>query len=742
MGLFRKTKTFVASTTINLSGPVNTKATYLKASLLSAIRIHNNVSGGIVSSTLGGIYLPLKRYITWATNSGYSSRLGIKPSTIKSLTGSPRNNLPNDIPTNENEYIEIIDVAIGSMEPEWLVNDYLTKNHQKDNDTLDDIPSSSYSIDTTTNTILLSIGEVPLGVDNRPVVSIPMSNYSLFDDYLYVLYNLINTKNPEKSRFKVLIYRENSGNINYDKYFKTQNVIYDWAPPIPIRINKKWAKSAYPAWSNDLDKATKKAFGNSITYDTLVDNIKEGGEVDDMHYVNVVLGTSLSTKNQGGLMYIFTFFEDLANQQGYTKSNTEDSYIYDMEYANYYRGPRGKFDDSDPPTKPNNYSSPAGSIKFYSTNSNLEFNYTISWSRLYVENGIGRLKLNGKDAKVGHLWWEKDPNTSGSFLGILNIGTYYLCYQRTANTWAKLAIAGGRHINVVYGGKSVDTTLQDALEDVVEDKDGEESAFVIPMNYKTLSNMSIIDGNELQPSFAYLVVNSYVRKKVWSGLFKVILVVVTVAVAVFTAGTGAVAGSGLLGGNVAVGAAVAGSLGLSLTAIATIGMIVNMLAAILLVSILTPLLSKIFGDVLGSIIATIITLGASIAGGIGKLATNLSTTLTKMLNVENLIKLTMSGSEGLAKYYARSTMSIMEEMNEYVDAYKAEYARVQQMMYDLMGYKDTINPLELIKAGDVSLYEQPDNFLKRTLMTGSDIAELTLSSIGNYSDITLSPELV
>ena len=61
--------------------------------------------------------------------------------------------------------------------------------------------------------------------------------------------------------------------------------------------------------------------------------------------------------------------------------------------------------------------------------------------------------------------------------------------------------------------------------------------------------------------------------------------------------------------------------------------------------------------------------------------------------------------------------------------------RSYEEMFGTAG-QGVIDPMQFVSL------ESLDSFLSRTLMTGSDIADMSLNMVGSYSDMTLNTDLV
>ena len=254
-----------------------------------------------------------------------------------------------------------------------------------------------------------------------------------------------------------------------------------------------------------------------------------------------------------------------------------------------------------------------------------------------------------------------------------------------------------------------------------------------------------MDGTEMNICSAYMILNSYqVVKKKWyqTGIFAVIVIIVIVVVSYFYPPAGGAAG-GVLGTNAAVGAAIVGA-GASAAVIAMVGAIANAIAGAILGAIISRVATKVFGNsILGQLIAVVAVamIGdyRTAASSGANTSLGLSEAFGSMMRAENLLKLGMSAVNGYSEYINKSTMHILDEARELQEAYSAEVRRIQEMYVEQFGAGKVIDPMAFTTAGQGRV-ESADTFLSRTLMTGTDIAEMTHNMLSEFASLTLTLE--
>lgn len=215
-----------------------------------------------------------------------------------------------------------------------------------------------------------------------------------------------------------------------------------------------------------------------------------------------------------------------------------------------------------------------------------------------------------------------------------------------------------------------------------------------------------------------------------SGLFKVILVIVIIVIAVYT-GYFNIGSAGLLGTHVAVGTAI----GLSGLAAALVGFAVNALAAIVLSNIIKRVAVGLFGERLGAIIAAIANLAIGVYATTGG---NFFTALTP----SNLLNMTLATADAYSNVLEAETKDLFKESEQLLKDYDKKEEEIRNKYIEQFGISNQI------VAGDFGIpyayqrpqYESLDDFLNRTHLSGTDISEITLESVYKYVDIVLEAD--
>ncbi|MEQ1950920.1 hypothetical protein [Mesorhizobium sp. CN2-181] len=548
------------------------------------------------------------------------------------------------------------------------------------------------------------------------------------------------------SPMKLMIYKIGSGNAALDALVEESADYGNFFPFLPVRLHNFFlSPTHYPDAYEQIKKAYKKATGSKFT--KLIDQIEDNDDLEDIDNAYIQFGVSLNVVEEACRRYIYTFLEQLqVNQIGGPEAYQDyvDHVEAQMDIAEAWlawkeRQQRPSEDqnefspDVDPePPRPQFKTMPSNGIRITGSGEiNSRYDTRLTWT--YITDGEGT-GLGKPGAKVNDCWLQyvgsdeitrmvfriQNPN-SDDFYVYEKIRIYR---QRTADSYTYLEVVGLVHRNYVYGGKAIRTTAKQALADV------DESGFIVPLHYDTWRHMSLVDTTQMATACVFVVFNCYeIHKQKWyeTGVFRILIVIVIAIVSVmFTGG----AGVGLLGTHMSVGSA----LGFSGMTAAIVGSIVNSMAALVLSTMLEKV-AQALGP-LGQIFTTLAMMFiGNFAGGIqsGSLAIDWSS----FLRIDNLLSLTNAIGNAVAGFKNLETASIYEDMQDLAKKAEAETKKIQQAYFDEFGYGGgQIDPFMFTNRPSMTV-ESSDTFLTRTLMTGSDLAEMSKDLLNSFSDLSL-----
>ena len=536
------------------------------------------------------------------------------------------------------------------------------------------------------------------------------------------------------------------------------NMVEDYGqfyPMIPIRMDNKFI-SDLPGWEEQY-KLAKRAYRKATDgskYDKVVDDISKSDDLGDMDYIYVVYGVSLNVIDKSARRYIYEFFKRLqANQVGDGANFAADMAAYTAAYnvwlqwrkSNNGGGGGGNWNRNpqpEPPLPPKPVL-PTNEIRIAQRGENggtdINYDIRISWNFITeVDNQNGKGKVG---AKKNDIWLQHVGTTTiqyptytgegsyGGWRGVradntISYDTMRIYWQYEDNKYRYMDVAGLVHRNYIYGGKNVTITAKEALAD------GEESGFLIPLHYATYRAMRLVDSTQMGTACVFLVFNVYEKKKKkwWQSWFFQILFVIVIAVVsvLFTGG----AGFGLLGAHMAVGS----SFGLTGMAAAIAGSIANALAALVLTTLISKLTEGLgpLGAILGAVIGIVVSgaiMNFQMGGGF-------NFNFADLMKAENILKLLDAAGQGYQAYVQASITSMQEELVKIQEEANAELRRVREAFFEQFGYGGgQIDPMMFVDNTPV-IAESRDTFLSRTLMTGSDVAQMSHDMLSDYVTLT------
>lgn len=551
---------------------------------------------------------------------------------------------------------------------------------------------------------------------------------------------------------QVFIYKYGTGNSVLDAMFESAQSSGSFMPFVPFRVNNVSLPDMWPDLYPKCKRAFKKMTGGK--YDKVLSSINENESIGDIDYAYAVLGVPLNVKENASKRYIYEFFKSVEQQSsvvgGGAYQNWKNawntahaSWATWIEWRNRQNDSPASYDPE--PTRIPYPPMPTNSLQILAGAANLNYNITLYWN--YVQEATGAGVLDSSK-KVGDMWftvgsseefsqwvWVNDYGDSGGSYateGASNVSDVLtLNWQVTADSWRRLTIVGLRHRNLIYGGKSVEITGREAV------LDPDESGFIVPLHEDAYRAMNLRDGTQMATACCYMVFNSYQEvKQKWyqSGIFKVILVVVSIVIAVYSGG----AGAGLLGSAASVGA----SMGFVGMAAIIVGSVANALAALILVQIIQGGATALFGDKIGAIVASVVSLVAIQVGTSLMNGGSLATSFNGLLKADNILKLTSSVGNGVSQYMSAAANEYIQKTEDVMRQYNIDSKAIQTAWEENIGYSQgIIDPMMLTDVASV-FNESAESFLSRTLLTGSEVAEMSIQMLSNFAEITLKTDLV
>lgn len=743
MGLFgSRKKTHVASVVYNLAGDEKDRPDYLKTTVVGSV-VHNtpSVSETIRDSYLDGPGIRFRNFARWARRTGYDDAVGLVTGTLYTGDSIDTEVLKDLLPSTPGSEISLQSAETGDADYSYWADKFVADNYP-------DLLGSDYSSDFNERENKITI----YWEDETTTDFIP-EGFHVFSKYLYASY--VESTEDGWSPVKVFIYEYGTGSPELDSMFSPSVSMGQFFPFIPFRLDNEFIS---PTFLPEVYDQSKKAYKKALTgkYDKTIEDLEENESLDDIDYAYVTFGVSFNVKEKACKKYIYRFFKTILDNQNlpgspqYSEwqaqfSEARESWDTWIQWREAQRDPENPDYGTPEPDRLAYPGMPTSSIRVWSGNNPvMNFDMSISWSSIVEEAGSGQYKPDAKRDELeivlggsevyDQLFWTESESGGGPTTGaVIDNDVVTIFWQETPNSWRRLKITGLKHRNLVYGGKAVEISAKEALEDP------DESGFIIPLHEGIYREMGLIDGTQMATACAFMVFNCYqVVKKKWyqTGVFKVILIAVVIVVSVYMPG-GISAGSGILGSSATVGAA----LGFTGSLAIVVGAVANAMAAMLLTKAITTGAIALFGDKWGAIIGAVASVIALQVGTSLMKGQTLSSSFANMMRADNILTLTKAAGDGYAGYINASTQEILQETLDVQERYKDEAQKLQELWAENIGYnRGIIDPLDLTEVFGVTT-ESVDSFLQRTLMTGSDVAELSLEMLTRFVEMTLSTEL-
>ena len=635
-------------------------------------------------------------------------------------------------------------------------------------------------------------GHIVHDLNNQPIIIGYEEPETLVEDLTYLIY----ARNTPSTDPNYNIAFEDLFSV-YDTKVERDKFIL---PPVPFRLDNWQVSSAEETNVNDwklyqLSKtACFKIFQDRSVYKKLDKNIVKNPSIDDLDYIYLVFGVSLNTKNWAGKQYLYETIASLYTQY----INSGVTYI-DIKAQGYrsnfeYRISWDKIEFGTMDANEEIFAYPDIHIPFQPMPEDQEpiQIFTNSKDKYAVFHTIDTKTITTGSEDHTHTYFTN--------------GWTYFVHRKTVKStqYSYYRVSNLIHYNRVHKSKEVRTWAQDAwyqkfTESVYERPtvrtEYEESPFIFPLQEDIYRKLPVLTQAQLSMSFAYLQFNCYEIQKIkWyqqSWFQTVIAVVILVIQAVtfyFSVGTTAAAGNaaGNAAGSTASSAA---SASLSQTAAQAVTQLIKMAATALigtLVAKATIAILKALGvnNMIANILGTIAGIYASHAIGswmnsatetstlaneetvadtmMQKLAEDYAVEVTAVANTTSvptiftlfkdgmfnfvtspmkILNFSLSVTESAVKGYYQDKFDELNKLAKQVSSLQEEVEKQEKLLADLSAssYSEWQKQMMLHK---IQTSIRPEVYFTFSLMTGSEIADLTINSLDAYLDMSATLEYV
>lgn len=797
MGIFSgKKKIYVSSVTYNLAGDEADAINYLQFSVNQAIMNRQDIADSLNNAYMGGQGIKAKLAYRYARDY-YPLGLPYSRLQIAHITDSApiRAVLTTLNPTATK--VTVLSAQAGSAQYEWWAKQYLINNfNYSENDGVLYAPPAGVQSNATISYDITQEGEIIITFTNSDSsensVSFFPSGYSPYKNYLcavYVLFSGVSTETNTVTRTTLpddvegtvtssasywqdgeyytaattkvttidallnqttIVTTVDIGKTSFNQYylyefgtntqptleplFSSTNLSSPYYPAVPMRV---WGTDlADDAHKNtEMYKTSKKLLKKmGINMDGIADSINDNESVGDIDFAFIVFSVNLNTTLKASQQYIYHFIKYLIQIQ---TSSEADWVNWLNEYAE-------RESESADDTNRKGYISPppVNSLHFFTPDDpTSNYQSILQWQFAKSVTHSGKFKPGARKGDISITPVEADTYEVATTTDSGNSEAYtvdgsvlVIKYQVTADTWDEVTIIGFFHKNLVYAGKSVDNTIYTAFG-----TDG-DTGFLLPLNYDVIEDMGLVEFTQMSFNCNHIVFNCYQEvKSKWytSTIFKVIIVVIAIVVTAISFGT---AGSAAFGAVTALSAALGTSLIVAAIILATGSVVAGMLIGRILDEYAVQLFGEEFGHIIGAV-ATIIAMyygTGAVFDSLTQSATPAATaaTNTTILTGPNILKATMAVGQIGKAYLQGQVETVQSDMESFQQMASENLDEVNRLIAELTNRTGNIDTSWF--RNDSLPNESLDTFLTRTLLSGTQIVELTQSLITNYADIGLS----
>ena len=570
-----------------------------------------------------------------------------------------------------------------------------------------------------------------------------------------VSWELVETFSMNKQ--KVFIYQRGTGDGALDDLFSATLEEGGYFPVIPVKVDiisgtkpvsvfidrDRIVHSGNPvSHLQGMYTLNKKVFekisGNKKGYQKILDGLRGNRDVGGINNIYVMHAVPLNTPENAGKKYLYHFFDyasslspnansEFATYQGLWNEAHASAVAYG-EWLDA-QGDRDNplFGTVEPGIRP--YPQMPTTSVSLRLKTAFRLNYTVSWGNIVKSSGTGKALSGMKSGEV------RIRKSKGSLTGLVfgNNGSFIfknftssrssevveIIYQEKADSWVSIKVSGLRSDNVINRGKGISTTAHGALDD------SEETELLIPINTAVYSSMRLVDRTQLGVTMSYMVLNYYAEyKEKWyqRSFGKAFIMIAMVVITVMTFGAAAPA-------TASIGAMLAVAVGATGVAALIVATAVNAIVGLIVSRLITKAATAVFGEKVGMIIGIIVSM--AVMNGMNSYLNTGTVNIMDSFTAPNLIKMGSAISQDMAKTMQQEAANIVEAMQGAQAEFQAVSDQLTKLYEDEFSNQAFFDPLKFLEKSENSQvnYELPETFFARTLMTGSDIADLSNKAI-------------
>jgi len=319
--------------------------------------------------------------------------------------------------------------------------------------------------------------------------------------------------------------------LSYDD--EPDNYFY---PVVPIRYNNV-DYTAVAKQSTPLYLTSKKLLNKAgMDIQVIADLINDNPNVGDVDHAYVMWGIDLQTTRNESIQYLVEFFDYLADnatieQNDFVNFSLNDEVIKETTFN--FNGSALTAPSGTTTTTVVGYTdSSSNSYKVTTVNdtkaaSLVEHGLDTAVTFTYIGSRIKKGSIGVKGAAT----MTKIASTANTRPNGIDAKKYIddskliLRLQLTTNTYKEVTVVGLVHTNRIYGGYSVETTLNDVIDSA------DEHNFIIPIHRQVVKRLPLNVRAAVHIQSVHMIINGVQFTKVkWynTGIFKVVMILVAV----------------------------------------------------------------------------------------------------------------------------------------------------------------------------------------------------------------------
>ena len=472
-------------------------------------------------------------------------------------------------------------------------------------------------------------------------------------------------------------------------------------PSIPFRVDNKDMLDDSLNKTENYRSLVKQCSLMGVDAIAIRDQINNNKNIKDIDYTFMVAGANMNTESQAEMDYLYRFW-DMCRERSTTYESDMSTWL-----ATSF------FDRGKPKTNSLVIQDPESKNGAYKIT--IEWDYikkTIVTGELFSGVKIGTFDIISGASTVHEFGASNSRQSVDSTLVSIR-------KQISETQFEQITISGAVHKNDVYEGHSVETLAKDSRAD--PDKN---EGFIVPLHMGIFNTMPLTKRTQLGQECIYLVFNCYVaRKQKWyeTGIFKIILAIIGIVLIILSWGTA----------TPAVVAAWTAAFG----AYALLAYVIINLALGYMISYLMGKwkagFESVFGKRWANLVMAVVQIVATAYGSGGNMSSQgWLKTAVQIIDV----------ASQLFTGYAKGVMVTRKaDYDAFLDKAEEDQKLLEKLSTEFFGDNDLVSIDYLLELQKTLREDNPTTFLSRTLMTGSDVVDITLGQVTYMTDLTLAP---